>query len=95
MGHLEHFGSKLRVLIIAKWEWPETAKNRGEPRKMTHSSETEISLGGGPTEKVVALDIRVICPADRKIAIPKQEIVFLPPNIQTFGSQLHIFTPSG
>ena len=27
--------------IIAKWEWPEKAKNRGEPRKMTHSTETE------------------------------------------------------
>ena len=24
-------GPKLRVLIIAKWEWPEMAKNRGEP----------------------------------------------------------------
>ena len=26
-------------------EWPETAKNRGEPQKMTHSSETEIFSG--------------------------------------------------
>ena len=24
---------KLRVLTIAEWEWPEKAKNRGEPRK--------------------------------------------------------------
>ena len=36
-------GPKLRVLIIVIGEWPETAKNRGEPQKMTHSSETEIS----------------------------------------------------
>ena len=26
--------SKLRVLIIAKWEWPETAKFRGEPQNL-------------------------------------------------------------
>ena len=25
--------------------WPERAKNRGEPQKMTHSSETENFLG--------------------------------------------------
>ena len=24
---------KLRVLIPLKWEWPKTAKNRGEPKK--------------------------------------------------------------
>ena len=28
---------KIRVLILAKLEWPEMAKNRGEPWKMTHS----------------------------------------------------------
>ena len=39
-------GPKLRVLIPLKWEWPKTAKNRGEPRKMTYSSETEIFWGG-------------------------------------------------
>ena len=33
---------KFRVQMIAKWEWPKMAKNWGEPRKMTHSSETEI-----------------------------------------------------
>ena len=33
---------KLRVLILVIGEWPETAKNRAEPQKMTHSSETEI-----------------------------------------------------
>ena len=42
-------GPKLRVLILAKWEWPETAKNRGEPWKMILSSER----------------ILVICPVDK------------------------------
>ena len=37
------------------------AKNRGEPRKMTHSSETEI-FWGGPNGKVVAPGILVISP---------------------------------
>ena len=41
------------LTIIAKWEWPKTAKNRGEPQKMTHSTETEI-FRGGPNVKVVA-----------------------------------------
>jgi len=36
---------KLRVIIIAKWEWPKVAKNQGEPQKMTHSSETEFFFG--------------------------------------------------
>ena len=30
-------GPKLRILIVVIGEWPETAKNRGEPLKMTHS----------------------------------------------------------
>ena len=38
-------GPKLRVLIVVIGEWPETAKNRGEPQKMTPSSETENFLG--------------------------------------------------
>ena len=44
-------GPKLRVLIVAKWEWPDTAKNRDQPRKMTHSSETEFFLGVVPVGK--------------------------------------------
>ena len=36
--------------VIAKWEWPETAKTRGEPRKMTHSTETEIFSGWSECE---------------------------------------------
>ena len=36
---------KLRVLILAKKEWLKMAKKRGEPRKMTHYSETEIFFG--------------------------------------------------
>ena len=38
-------GPKLRELIIVKWEWPETAKNRGEAQKMIHSLETDILFG--------------------------------------------------
>ena len=37
-------GPKLRVLILTKCYKPEMAKNQGEPRKMTHSSETEVLL---------------------------------------------------
>ena len=38
-------GPKLRVLILANCQKPKMAKNRGEHRKMTHSSETEIFSG--------------------------------------------------
>ena len=38
-------GPKLRVLITENGEWPKTAKNRGEPQKMTDCSETEFFLG--------------------------------------------------
>merc|ERR1711978_598894 len=38
-------GPKLRVVALLTWEWPKTAKNRGEPQKMTPSSETENFLG--------------------------------------------------
>ena len=37
-------GPKLGVLKIAKWHKPETVKNQGEPRKVTHRSETGIFL---------------------------------------------------
>ena len=40
------------LTIIAKWEWPERAKNRGEPQKMTPSSETENFLGVVPMGKL-------------------------------------------
>ena len=49
-------GPKLRVLIIAIGEWPKMAKKLCEPRKMTHSSETEF-FWSGPNGKVV-------CPVD-------------------------------
>ena len=38
-------GPKLRVVAPLKWEWPKTAKNRGEPQKMTPSSETDFFWG--------------------------------------------------
>ena len=53
----------LRKLTIAKWEWPETAKNRGEPRKCPIDRKRNF-LGGGPKVKVVAPGILVICPVD-------------------------------
>jgi len=45
-------GPKLRVVAPLTWEWPKTAKNRGEPQKMTPSSETEIFLGVVPMGKL-------------------------------------------
>ena len=36
---------KLRVLILVIGEWPKTAKNRGEPQKMTRCSETKFFWG--------------------------------------------------
>ena len=36
------FAALLLLSIPLTWEWPERAKNRDEPRKMTHCSETEI-----------------------------------------------------
>ena len=45
-------GPKLRVLIILEWHKPKTAKNRGEPQKMTPSSETEFFLGVVPMGKL-------------------------------------------
>ena len=38
-------GPKLRVLIPLSWHKPKTAKNRGEPQKMTPSLETEFFFG--------------------------------------------------
>merc|ERR1711989_316724 len=38
-------GPLLRVVALLTWEWPKTAKNRGEPQKMTPSPETENFLG--------------------------------------------------
>ena len=57
---------KLRVLILAKLEWPEMAKNRGEHLKMAHSLETEIFFQGCLNWKVVAPGILVMCPVDKK-----------------------------
>ena len=45
-------GPKLRVVAPLKWEWPKTAKNRGEPQKMTPSPETENFLGVVPMGKL-------------------------------------------
>ena len=67
--------------------------NRGKPRKMTPSSETEI-FGGAPNGKVVAPGILVICPVDKNCDYHTKKRLFAP-NIQIFGSKKHIFAPSG
>ena len=54
---------KLHVLYIRPVH--KTAKNRGEPQKMTPSLETEFFLGGGSNGKVVAPGIVVICSIDK------------------------------
>ena len=56
----------------------ETAKNRGEPRKMTHCS--EFFFGGGMVQmgKVEAPGILVICPVDEKLTFcPKYPIFWI------------------
>ena len=45
-------GPKLRVLILAKWNKPDMAKNRDEPPTMTHTSETENFFGVVRMEKL-------------------------------------------
>ena len=57
-------GPKLRVLIPLKWEWSETAENRGEPRKNDLLLGNKTWLGGSPNGKVVATGILLICPVD-------------------------------
>ena len=42
----------LFLLQVGMWEWPKRAKNRGEPKKMTPSSETENFLGVVPMGKL-------------------------------------------
>ena len=80
-------GPKLRVLILVNWHKPKRAKNRGEPRKMTHCSETEFFLGWSRAYLWYALLT--------KIAITIQNIEFSTQKIQIFGSKKHIFAPSG
>ena len=45
-------GPKLRVVALLTRQWPKTAKSRGEPQKMTPSSETENFLGVVPMGKL-------------------------------------------
>ena len=45
-------GPKLRVVAPLTRRWPKTAKNRGEPQKMTPSPETENFLGVVPMGKL-------------------------------------------
>ena len=69
------------------------AKNRGEPRKMTPSSETEFFLGG-PNWKVLAPGVLVIFPINKNHNYYTKNWLFAP-NIQIFRSKKHIFAPSG
>ena len=74
-------------------EWPETAKNRGEPLKMIHSSETDI-FSGGPNGKVIAPGILVICAVDKNGDYYTKNPL-LAPNIQILGSKKHNLVSSG
>ena len=89
-------GPKLRVhkykLVIG--EWPETAKNKCEPRKMTHSIRLGFFGGGGPNGKVLAPGMLVICPVDKNCDYHTKNWL-LAPNIQILGSKKQIFAPSG
>ena len=88
------YGSKLREIrvLLILGDWLEMAKNRGE------GSENDPHFGngclGGPNGKVVAPDIQVICPVDKKRDSKIKKNGLLAPNIQIFGSKLHIFISS-
>ena len=70
------------------------AKNQGEPRKMTHTSEAEFFWGDDPNRKVVAPGILVSCPVDKN-RDSKTKKLLLAPNIQILWSKSHTFVPSG
>ena len=84
-------GPKLRVLMIR--HKPPTAKNRREPRKMTHCSETKFFGGGSSNGKVVAPGILVICSVDKNCNHHTKNWLFAP-NIRILGLKKHIFAPS-
>ena len=87
-------GPKLRVLIIVKWHKPETAKNRGQPPKMTHSLETEFFWGGGLNGKVVAPGILGKCPVDKNCNYHTNKLTFSL-KYPNFWVKKAIFVPSG
>ena len=61
---------KVRVLILAIGKWPEMAKIRDEPRKMTPTSETEKFFEVKFFR--VALGVLVICLFDEKSRFHKK-----------------------
>ena len=70
-------GPKLRVVALLTRQWPKTAKNRGEPQKMTPSSETEIFFGVVQMGKLVPW-VYWWYVSLTKIVITIQKIDFLP-----------------
>ena len=67
LSFVDH-GLKLRVLILAIGDWPEMARNRGEPPENDPYLGNRNCFGGGLNRKVVALGILVICPVDKNRA---------------------------
>ena len=84
-------GPKLRVVAPLSCHQPKTAKNRGEPQKMTPSSETEFFLGVVPMGKLQPRVQWSFVPST-KIAITKQKIDFWP-QISKFWGQKSTFLP--
>ena len=69
------------------------AKNRGEPQKMTHTSETDKKFQGGPDGKVVVPEVLVIYPVD-KIRDSKTKKLTSGPKYPTFGVKIAHFRPN-
>ena len=75
------YAPKLRVLKLAIGHWPEMAKKREEPRKRTHTSETENFCGGS-----CSLGILVICLVDKNRDSNTKKVAFWP-QISKFWGQ--------
>ena len=84
-------GPKLRVLIIVIGEWPETAKNRCEPQKMTHSLETEFFSGWSEWESSSPGDTGDM-PCRQKSRLTYKKLTF-GPKYPNFGVKKAHFRP--
>merc|ERR1712012_174943 len=86
-------GPKLRVVAPLTWEWPKTAKNRGEPQKMTPSPETEIFLGWLRWESCNPGYSGHLFHQQKSRSLNKK--LTFGPKYPNFGVKKHIFAPSG
>ena len=87
-------GPKFRVFIPLKSEWSKTAKNRGEPRKMTHCWGKRNFFWGWSELESCSHGHTCDMPCWRKSRLPYKKWLFAK-SIQIFGSKKHIFAPSG